>query len=304
MFVVAELADRGVVVVSGTDRQAFLQGLISNDIRKAEDKKPIFAALLSAQGKFLFDFFIVARNDAYWLDVEKSRLGDLIKKLNQYKLRSAVTIEDRSATYRVFAAWSEPHESLAAEAMLAQGVAYAVDGMLYPDPRLPQLGQRGIIKTHAPVAILTKHDREVEQRHYDIHRLTLGVPDSSKDMISEKSILLECGYDELNGVDYEKGCYVGQEVTARSKHRGTLHKFLHRVTTDGGTLPPFGTVITFDGREVGDMRSSSGNVGLAMLRMDEVEKANGSQTGLRAGNIPIKAALPFWAKLPLEKPLN
>ena len=295
MFVVAELADRGVVVVSGPDRQTFLQGLITNDIRKADDKKPIFAALLSAQGKYLHDFFIVAKGDEYWLDVEKIHLTELVTRLTQYKLRSAVRIEDRSATYRVFAAWSEPHEPSAAVAVLGQGVVYAVDGMLYPDPRLPQLGQRGFIKTHAPIGILTKHDRVVEYKQYDLHRLTLGVPDSSKDMIPDKSILLECGYDELNGIDFNKGCYVGQEVTARSKHRGTLHKFMYRVSTPGLTLPPFGSVITFEGREIGEMRSSQGNAGLAMLRIDEVKKARSNNKNIVFSEQIISAQLPFWA---------
>lgn len=313
MNLYAELPARGVVMVEGPDRKPFLQGLITNNIEYVDQGQAIFAALLSPQGKFLHDFFIVKWEDGYLLDCEKKRAFDLVQRLNQYKLRSKVSITDRSDDFRVVASWEDtPGRTLG---IPESGCAQYTDGVIYGDPRMAELGVRGFIKKHAPISLILPHEKQVDALTYDAQRLRFAVPDSSRDVVPEKSLLLECGYDELHAIDYKKGCYVGQEVTARSKHRGSLHKFLHVVqtlerrkksraksgdeaqkTADLYALPPKDTVITIAGKEVGEMRSSLGGTGLAMLRVEDVVKANEDAAPILAGELPIKAQLPNWVK--------
>lgn len=319
MRLYAELPARGVVRIEGPDRAAFMQGLITNNITYVEQGQAVFAALLSPQGKFLHDFFIVKWDDGYMLDCERARAFDLVQRLNKYKLRSRVTISDRSDDFRIIASWEDsPGRTLG---IPESGLSLYTDGVVYGDPRMPELGVRGFIKKHAPISLILPHDQQVDALTYDAQRLRFAIPDSSRDVIPERSILLECGYDELHAIDFNKGCYVGQEVTARSKHRATLRKFLHVVQTldrrkaprkgqaaseaaakaigrNGNlyALPHSGTIITIGGREIGEMRSSLGGTGLAMLKVDDVEKALASNTPILAGELPIRAQLPNWVK--------
>lgn len=131
---------------------------------------------------------------------------------------------------------------------------------------------------------------------YDSHRLSLGVPEGSRDLIPDRSLILEYGYDELHGVDFAKGCYVGQEVTARSRFRATLRKFIHCVRSDA-MLPPFATPVLAGEREAGAMASSRGNIGLAFLRLEEVERAQTESLPLMAQGIPLRVNLPFWHRI-------
>lgn len=283
----APLGDRGVLEVAGADRVAFLQGLVSNDVTKAAAGTPVYAALLTAQGKYLHDFFVVALGDALYLDGERARLGDLQRRLSLYKLRSKVTLADASARLSVAAAWGD---GAAAKLGLSNGMAKPfAGGLIYADPRLPALGARFLIPAGRETEIAATGFARADAASYDRHRLALGVPDGSRDLEIEKSILLENGFEELNGVDFAKGCYMGQELTARTKYRALIKKRLVPVTVEG-PLPPVGTPVTCNGEDVGEIRSGTDGLALAMLKLDALGGP------LAAGTAKLAPQPPAWMK--------
>jgi hypothetical protein len=271
---IALLPDRAVLEISGEDRVAFLQGLVSNDVTKARADQAIWAALLTPQGKWLADFFLIATNDALLLDVEAAQLPMLIQRLSRFKLRAKVALRDASAAWRVHAAWGE--------GALPEGIAAR-------DPRLPGAGWRVL----SPSAIRTTASAE----DYAAHRLALGLPDGSKDMEAEKSVLLEGGFDELNGISWTKGCYMGQELTARTRYRGLLKRRLVPVAIEGAAAARGTLILAGDGAEAGEMRSSQGARGLALLRLEWLDKGV-----LTAGGARLTPQPPSWMKLPEDKP--
>jgi folate-binding protein YgfZ len=295
----ALLPDRALLAISGEDARDFLQGLITKDMRKVVPGEAYFAVLLSPQGRFLFDFFITEHEGAFWLEMDKARLPDLMKRLTMYRLRAKVTIE--ALEMKVAAVWNNPSprrgevrrgasnsEIIANLAPTQPSPCGGGLNFAYADPRLAELGWRIIAKEIPAFAGMM-------ESNYEAHRLSLGVPEGVKDLIVDRSILLEYGYDELNAIDFDKGCYVGQEVTARSKHRASLRKFIHQVKSDA-PLPPKGTPVLAGDREAGVMCSSEGNVGLASCRVAEVEKAACAGIPLTAAGVALTAALPAWCR--------
>ena len=275
------LDDRVVLRLSGADARNFLQGLITNDIAAATPAHAIYAALLSAQGKYLHDFFIAQAGDAFLLDAEAARLDDLLRRLNLYKLRAKVTIERTDLAVLAVIGDAAPDAlGLARE----RGAAKALDGgVAFVDPRLVEAGVRIV----APAAALPHFDVGT-RAEYDALRLRLGLPDGARDLMPDKSFILENGFEELAGVDFEKGCYVGQEVTARMKHRALVRKRLVPVAIDGPAPAP-GTPVTRDGVEVGEIRSAQDGQGLALIRTDAV----GGR--LSAGSTAVTPRKPAWA---------
>ncbi|MCF8495555.1 MAG: folate-binding protein [Alphaproteobacteria bacterium] len=231
---------RGLVRVEGPDRKGFLQGLITNDLRALEAGRALYACLLTAQGKFLHDFFITLEEEALLLECEGGvRAQDLFTRLGRYRLRSDVGLS--------------VEENIPVYAMMNSEIS----GI--SDPRHPDMGCRTFEKPSG----LSEQPFEV----WDRHRIMLGIPDGSRDMVPEKSTLLESNIDKFHGVSFEKGCYVGQELTARMHYRGLAKKHLYMVR--GEALPCSGTDIRRDGILLGEMRSSCRDVGLALLK-DEV----------------------------------
>jgi folate-binding protein YgfZ len=289
-FVVLE--DRGVLAVSGPDRGSFLQGLVSNDIEKVAADRAVYAALLTAQGKYLHDFIMVAAGEAIWLDGEMARLADLRRRLSIYRLRAKATLDDMPGLVvaAVFGAGAcgalDLPEAAGAARLFGAGIALV-------DPRLAALGARVILPCDdIRPALATVGLAEADFAAYDRHRLALGVPDGSRDLVVEKSILLEAGFNELNGVDWQKGCYIGQELTARTKYRGLIKKRLFPVRIEGPAPAP-GTIVTSDGKEAGEMRSSHDGLGLALLRLDAVA----NDRGLAAGDATIVPISPEWMRI-------
>jgi folate-binding protein YgfZ len=262
----AHLPARCVLAVTGTDRVAFLNGLVSNDVADAAPGRAVWSALLTAQGKWLADFFILADQDRLLLDCEASQAPMLTQRLSRYRLRADVAIAPSSLN--VFAAWD--------------GVPPGTDGIAAPDPRLPAAGWR-ILAADLPITS--------DAAAWDAHRLALGLPDGSRDMESEKSVLLEAGFDELHGISWTKGCYMGQELTARTRYRGLVKRRLLPVHGNAD-LPPSGTPVMHQDREVGVMRSSLGGHGLALLRLDAI-----AADGLLAAGQTIQPRVPDWAVL-------
>ena len=266
MTALVRLPGRGVIEIGGEDRLTFLQGLVSNDVTAAEPGRCVWTALLTPQGKWLADFFIFAQPDRLLLDVEAGQIGMLTQRLSRFRLRSRVTVT--------------PREDLAVYASLDGPSAEPLSA---PDPRLPEAGWR--ILSDVPLAESSGF------RDWDRHRLSLGLPDGSRDLESEKTILLEAGFDELNGVSWTKGCYMGQELTARTKYRGLVKRRLLPVQIRGEAPDP-GTPVLRDGAEVGIMRSSCGDLGMALLRLDSI------QGPLASAEARLELQIPAWMRLP------
>lgn len=265
-----------MISISGEDRFSFLQGLVTGNMAHVEKGDAVYAALLTPQGKFLHEMFIVPHGERILLDCDKQRAEDLCKRLTMYRLRSKVetTVLD---DMQVMAAWN--------------GSAPVGGAVVISDMRLPELGMRFYgSEENLPEATAT----EAEYHHL---RLTHGVPDGN-DLIPEKSFLLEWGFDQLGGVDYEKGCYVGQEVTARTHYRGHVKKAPYQVKTENGNaLPQAGEEVFCGETKIGELRSSQSDIGMALLRIEEVEKSRDSGMPLRIGDEVITVQLPAWYKV-------
>ncbi|WNJ99248.1 folate-binding protein [Thalassospiraceae bacterium LMO-JJ14] len=281
------LSDRSIIRITGEDSRSFLQGLISNDIARANGQHGLYAALLTPQGKYLFDFFIVADGDALLADCLAGDASELIKKLNMFKLRSKVTLEDTEPAYGVHVLFADGAENVLSN---GQQKKTADGAILYADPRLAAAGVRVIAPKGADIAGLGAEQANDDE--YQRHRMRLGLPEAPLDLEKDKSILLESGFDELSGVDWKKGCYMGQELTARTKYRGLIKKRLVPVTVEGTTEP--GTDIMLDGKVVGDVRSLSGDIGMAMLRLQAITSGG----PLQAGDATLTPAPPAWMHLP------
>ena len=259
----AALPRRAVLAIEGDDRTSFLQGLVSNDVAEAAPGRAVWAALLTPQGKWLADFFIFADGDRLLLDCERGQAPDVQQRLSRYRLRSKVALR-AADELSVYAAW---------------GGAPTVQAITAPDPRLPEAGWRLLSAVPLPTTAL--------EADWDCHRLALGLPDGSRDLEAEKTVLLEAGFDELHGVSWSKGCYMGQELTARTKYRGLVKRRLVPVAIQG-PLPSPGTPVLSGGSEVGTMRSGREQVGLAVLRLDALDGA------LACGAATLTPRLPSW----------
>ena len=267
MLKLAHLPDRAVVAVGGPDRVAFLQGLVSNDVAEAAPSRAVWAGLLTPQGKWLADFFILHDEDRLLLDCERAQAPMLIQRLQRFRLRSKVELTPTDL--QVHAAWG-------AEPQASPGTLIA------PDPRLPDAGWR--------ILAASARDWEADAADWDRHRLLLGLPEGSRDCESEKTVLLEAGFDELHGISWTKGCYMGQELTARTRYRGLLKRRLVPVSSDAA-LPAPGTVLTHAGIEVGAMRSSRDERGIALLRLEHMHSA------IEAGGHTLHVRIPPWMQL-------
>lgn len=271
------LPGRAVIALSGDDARPFLQGLVTNDIDRVAPDRAIYAALLTPKGKFLHDFFIAEMEGRLLLDVDGARIDDLMKRLRMYRLRAKVEIADESADWQVFALLPGVGEAGTASPWL-NGVAFA-------DPRHAALGGRAILPAGADPADAGL--RLADATNYEMRRLSLAIP-GARDLVPEKSMPLECGFDELDGVSFTKGCFVGQEVTTRMKHRNLVKRRLFTVEFDG-TIDA-GTPVTCGDVAAGEIRTSGDGVGIALLRLDLAEKE-----GLTAGGVAVRTRKPEWA---------
>ncbi len=288
-YLIAE--QRGLIALSGDDRVAFLQGLVSNDVSRVSAERAVYAALLTPQGRYLHDFFIAAIGDALYLDCEAARGDDLRRRLSIYRLRSKVTLTDAAAHYVVALLYGADVKTQLGLGNEPGAATPWEGGVVYVDPRLPELGARAILPRAQAGDVLARAGLVPgNAADYDRLRLSLGIPDGSRDLPIEKAILLENGFDELHGIDWQKGCYMGQELTARTKYRGLVRKRLLPVEVDG-PLPEPGTPVMAGEKEAGEMRSGIDGLGLALLRLEHLDD------GLRCGASRLKPHRPAWANL-------
>jgi tRNA-modifying protein YgfZ len=282
----ALLPDRGVIKVVGDEARNFLHGLVSADVLGLKPGAARFCALLTPQGKIVADFFVAeappAQGGGFFLDVARSLATPLVSKLNLYKLRSRLVIEDLSEILGVLAAWD-------GEAKTAYGLAYA-------DPRLPALGLRVMVAPHlAAAAAADLGAKLVDAAEYEAHRIALGVPSGGVDFRYGDAFPHEADMDQLHGVDFAKGCYVGQEVVSRMEHRGSARTRAVPLRYDG-VAPAAGSMVTAGERQLGTMGSATAGHGLALLRLDRVAEALSNDQPLLAGGVPIRLVKPDWAR--------
>ena len=291
------LENRSIVAVEGEDRLTFLQGLISNDVTKLSAQRAIWAGFLSPQGKFQFDLFLSVRGEALLIEVEADRQEAFVKRLGIFKLRSRVHISP-APDLTVWAAWGGGVEAAFGLSRDAGSASPMDGGTVFVDPRLSAAGLRLVLPAdRAETCLKSKGLTEASFAQWDRMRLDLGLPDGSRDMQIDGNLLLELGFEELGGVDFKKGCYMGQENTTRSKHRNLIKRRLVQVRAESGACPPSGTPILLRGEEVGQMRSSVQNIGLALIRLAPLKAAE-TAPGLVCGGTALTPCKPAWAEFP------
>jgi tRNA-modifying protein YgfZ len=282
----ALLPDRGVVKVGGDDARKFLNGLLTADIGKVTPAQAAYAALLTPQGKIMVDMIVVEATaedgGGFFLDCPRALAKALTDRLTFYKLRARVLVEDLSEALGVLAAWD--------------GSGETEYGLCYADPRLPTLGLRCMLPPHlAAEAAADLGATLTEAKSYEAHRIALGAPRGGLDFNYNDAFPHEADMDQLNGIDFEKGCYVGQEVVSRVEHRGTARKRVVPVTYDD-YAPEAGVAVKVGDTEVGVMGSSAQGRGLAMLHLGRVGEALGAGQPILSGGIALHPVKPGWAR--------
>jgi folate-binding protein YgfZ len=282
----ALLPDRGVVKVAGDDARKFLNGLITCDIGKVTAGQSAFAALLTPQGKVIIDFILAEADPAdgggFFLDCPRALAPALVQRLNFYRLRAKVMVEDLSETLGVLAIWD--------------GAGTTDYGLCAADPRLPALGLRCMLPPHLAAEAAADLGAELcDPAAYEAHRIALGVPRGGLDFMYGDAFPHETDMDQLGGVDFEKGCFVGQEVVSRMEHRGTARNRIVPVSYEG-FAPEAGTPMSAGEKAVGTFGSAAHGRGLAMLRLDRVADALAAGHPLIAGGVEMRLAKPSWAR--------
>lgn len=263
MTILSYLPERGVIEISGPDRVAFLQGLVSNDVTQVAPGRAVWSALLTPQGRYLAEFFIFSDGTSLFLDAPLAAIPDIMMRLSRFRLRSKISLCDQSSRFAVHAGWGGDPETASL--------------MTAPDMRTPHAGFRMLAGKQAAGA--------VNAEAYIAHRLALGLPDHA-DLEPDKTLLMEAGFDELHGIDWGKGCFMGQELTARTRFRGLVKRRL--LPVDGNEDLLSGSKIMAGARQAGDLRTCHGRRGLAMLRLDCLGEE------LRMGQVVVHPRIPDW----------
>jgi folate-binding protein YgfZ len=278
-----QLEDRALVRIGGEAAQPFLQGLVTCNIDELETGEAEFGALLSPQGKILFDFFLLKDAEGFIADIDASMASDFIKRLMFYRLRAKVDIEaldDGTKVYAVFADGT------------VDPAPWSDAGLAVRDPRLPDMGVRAYLPSPPEGAV------ETPVEDYEMLRIRLGVPQGGRDFAYGDAFPHDVLMDRIAGVDFAKGCYVGQEVVSRMQHRGTARKrIILAQSVSGEELPQTGTEVLAGGKTVGALTSVAGNRGLAMVRLDRAAPSVTANETILAGSTAITLALQEWSKL-------
>jgi tRNA-modifying protein YgfZ len=293
----ALLPDRGVVKVAGDGARNFLHGLVTADILNLKSGAARFCALLTPQGKIIADFFVIeapANNGGgFFLDIPRELTTALVEKLNLYKLRAKVIVEDLSDVLGVLAAWNG---NLTSQPNSQSDGAAATIGLRYADPRLPALGIRVMLPPHLATAAVSELGTTLAvASEYEAHRIALGIPRGGIDFSYSDAFPHESDMDQLGGVDFAKGCYVGQEVVSRMEHRGTARTRAVPVDYDG-VAPEAGAAVVAGDRQLGRLGSAAHGRAIALLRLDRVADALANGEALTSGGTPIRLVKPGWAR--------
>jgi tRNA-modifying protein YgfZ len=268
MSTIKHLADRTIIRVTGDDRRAFLQGLITQDIDQVSEDEAVFSALLTPQGKVLFDFMIAERAGAFLIDCDKDAAPTLVKRLTLYKLRAKVAI-NIDETLAVMTSQAPP----------------TMEGIAFPDPRLPALAWR---------IIAPKGDSAIDD-DYDRRRISLGVPEFGRDFNADDLFPLDVNFDALNGVSYAKGCFVGQEVASRMKRKSEIRKRTVIAEFDG-PKPDKGAAIIAGDFTLGHVMSTADTTAIALIRLDRWEKAKAAGANIKCEGQSLRLRVPDYLK--------
>lgn len=275
---IAHLTDRGVIRVTGSDATTLLDGLLTNSLARLDQQPALHTGLLSPQGKILFDFFLARTADGFLIDVAKEMADDLAKRLTFYRLRADVQFENVSENMAVAAVWPGQPD-------MPGGV------VAYPDPRHDALGLRLVL----PAARLPEVPAEqTTLERYHAHRISLGVPEAGHDYPLADTFPHEALYDQLQSIDFKKGCFIGQEVVSRMQHRGTARKRAMRITSNDPLTA--GSSVEAGEATIGTIGSSSGTTAIAMLRLDRASEAKGKGVAIRADAATLSLDPPDWIK--------
>lgn len=270
------------MAVGGPDARHLLQNLVTCDLDKLNPGGAAYGALLTPQGKLQFDFILFALDEGYVLDLPRALIGDFVKRLALYKLRAAVDIDDGSEALEVVAIWG---------GRFAPEDAFVVA----PDPRHAALGLRAIIAKGSRLAA-----NEAGAEAYSRHRIAVGVPEGGADFTYGDVFPHDADLDQLAGVAFDKGCFVGQEVVSRMENRGTARRRIVKATAEGALLS--GADIVAGDQAIGTVGSVAGNVGLAMVRLDRAAAAMQAGTPIIAGGLPVVLTIPDWARFGWPEP--
>lgn len=274
-------ATRAIIEITGDDRVHFLQGLTTQDITHLRPERGLFAALLTPQGKIQHDFFLLQHGDAILLDCDATQKDALLKRLSMYKLRAKVALRDATAE------WQVAHRTRASHAAIGH-VTDKKEYFILTDPRAAELGDRLYCRPGT-----TEVKNTVSADEYHRHRLRLGVPDGAHDIADD--VALDAGYDALGAVSFTKGCFVGQEVTARMHYKNIARRGFYIVEAEGAAaLPASGTPVKAGGIALGTLRGSHGTLGLAMLKFEETEAALEAGSTILVDNIGLQVHAPAW----------
>jgi len=289
----AFLPDRGVIKVAGEDARNFLNGLVTTDVEKLKPGLGRFGALLTPQGKIIVDFLITeapaGHGGGFLIDCPKPLAEGLAAKLKFYKLRAKVTVENLSEDLGVLAAWD--------------GKPAAQPDLAFADPRNEDLGYRILIPEDLKQKLSDLIGAElVDAAAYEAHRIALGVPRGGLDFTYSDAFPHETNMDRLSGVDFDKGCYVGQEVVSRMQHRGTARTRSVKVLLEDSSPEPGVSVMAGD-KPVGTMGSSAQGKGIALMRIDRVADALDAGQALTAGGLAVTLAEPDVVRIPTKQPI-
>lgn len=288
------LLDRGVIKVSGPDAAEFLQGLVTNNLDKTNQGGAVLSALLTPQGKIQYEFFIVpVAEDGYLLEMARGGLKELFGKLSLYKLRADVEIEDLSESHMVF--WLD---DLKQQSELEEFAKERRAESIFRDPRADELGLRAIVSVEK-VAAFSEGLIPSHAEDYLMKRIKEGIPEGGLDYAFGDTFPHEAGYDLLDGVDFEKGCYVGQEVVSRMQHRSNVRKRIVSVTAEAD-LPEAGSEIRTENSMIGVLGSHVNGEGLALVRLDRAGKAVATGAPMLVEGVEVQLSVPEWAGYSLE----
>lgn len=297
----ARLAGRTVIALEGEEASDFLQGLVTVDLRELGPRRSLWGALLNPQGRYLFDFFLYYdRPGRLLMECESQRAPDLLRRLQLYRLRRQIAIAEEPGL-AVLASDAPPSRFGLGEQRGESGRAQ--DAIVAVDPRLASLGLRLLLPPAAVAAFLATYGlREVPATVFERRRLELGVFEGSSDLLPERSLPLECNFAELGGISFEKGCYVGQEVTARMHFRARPRRRLLPARFPAGAPQPGAIVETADGMQAGSVVRVASDIGLVLVRVEHLGRPDAQP--LRADGREVEPWVPPWLGLKEKIPLQ
>lgn len=287
---IALMPDRGVVSVTGEDAEKLLQGIITNDMDLLASQPAIHAGILSPQGKILFSFFVIKTDDGFLLETARDHTTTLVDQICKYRLRADAEVEDVSPNYTVAGIWGGPYEPK----------GRGTQPIWFADPRLPEMGFRELVTVDSDWALAGDQADSAPADDYHAYRISLGVPEAVRDYELGDTYPHEALFDQLAGVSFTKGCFIGQEIVARTQNKGMARKRVVPVVAETA-LPGPGAPIVVGSVEIGKLGSTADTRGLALIRLDRVAELTEKGDTLMAGSVPVRIEIPQWANFSLEQ---